>query len=192
MAATTIYLVRHAQSRPTLDVPEPDWPLSELGREQARALVPAMIGLGIGVVYSSPYLRALHTVLPLAEALQLQVRVEHGLHERVLSRRNLGDEYWATVERYWGDPDFALPDGESNRACARRIVPAIDALAARHPGETLALASHGNALAIYLGTIDPDFGYERWRAMRNPDLFRVRYEEGRPSWDGVSLPTSVE
>ena len=140
---TTIYLVRHAESRPSAEVREPDWPLSERGREQARALVAAMQGLGIDAIYS-------------------------------------------------GDRDFALPDGESNRACARRMVQAIDALAARHPGETIALASHGNALALYLGSLDPSFGYAQWRAMRNPDLFRVVYEAGRASWDGASLPTCDE
>jgi 2,3-bisphosphoglycerate-dependent phosphoglycerate mutase len=112
------------------------------------------------------------------------------LHERVLSRRNLGDEYWHTIERYWGDADFALPDGESNRACAARMVQAVDQLAAQHPGEILAVASHGNALALYLGTIERAFGYAEWRAMRNPDLFCVQYENGRATWDGVRLPTS--
>lgn len=190
---TTIYLVRHAESRPSAEVRERDWPLSERGREQARALVAAMQGLGIDAIYSSPYPRAAHTVAPLAAALGKPLGIVEALRERVLTRRNLGrDEYWPTIERYWGDRDFALPDGESNRACARRMVQAIDALAARHPGETIALASHGNALALYLGSLDPSFGYAQWRAMRNPDLFRVVYEAGRASWDGASLPTCDE
>ena len=186
---TTIYLVRHAQSQPSADVDEPQWPLSERGSEQARALVPAMRSLGIATLYSSPYPRAIHTLAPLAEALGKPLIVEHALHERVLSRRNLGDQWWPTIERYWRDPDFALDDGESNRACTRRMRDAIDRLAARHLGETLALASHGNAIALYLGTIDPGFGFEQWRAMRNPDLFCIRYQDGCASWDGTRLPT---
>jgi hypothetical protein len=62
----------------------------------------------------------------------------------------------------------------------------------RHRGEAIAVASHGNALAIYLGTIDASFGIEQWRAMRNPDLFRVVYEGERPTWDGTRLPTTLE
>jgi 2,3-bisphosphoglycerate-dependent phosphoglycerate mutase len=189
--STTIYLVRHAESRPSSDVPEPEWPLSARGQEQAKALVPVMQALAIGAIYSSPYRRALHTLTPLAAALGKQVIVEPTLHERVLARRNLGDEFWPTIERYWANADFALPDGESNRTCARRMVQAIDRLAALHRGETIALASHGNALALYLGTLDQSFGYQQWRAMRNPDLFRIVYEGERATWDGVRMPAAA-
>lgn len=186
---STLYLIRHAESLPSAETPEPEWPLSERGREQARRLAGAMRELGIDALYSSPYRRALHTIAPLAEALGKPVTPVHELHERALARGPLGDRFWPLIERYWADADYALPDGESNRACALRMRRAVDALAARHPGETIALVSHGNALALYLGTLDPGFGYAQWREMRNPDLFRVIYEAGRPSWDGERLPT---
>jgi 2,3-bisphosphoglycerate-dependent phosphoglycerate mutase len=189
---TTIYLVRHAESRPSADVPEPDWPLSERGREQAEALIGAMRALELDAIYSSPYPRALRTVMPLAQAIGKQVTTVPELRERVLCRSNLGDQYWPTIDRYWADADFALPDGESNRACALRMTAAIEALAVRHPGEVIALASHGNALALYLGQLDPSFGYSEWRAMRNPELFRVVHEAGRATWDGTRLPTAMD
>lgn len=188
---TTIYLVRHAESLPSADVPEPDWPLSERGREQAQALIGAMRALDLDAIYSSPYPRAVHTVMPLAEAIGKQVTVVPALRERILCRRNLGDQFWPTIDRYWADPDFALPDGESNRACALRMTRAIDDLAARHRGEVIALASHGNALALYLGQLDSSFGYAEWRAMKNPDLFRIGYGVGRATWDGTRLATAV-
>jgi 2,3-bisphosphoglycerate-dependent phosphoglycerate mutase len=188
---TTIYLVRHAESRVSLEVAEPDWPLSERGQQQAQALVHVMRVLPIDALYSSPYPRALHTLLPLAETIGKPVTVVHALRERTLSTRNLGDEWLQEVQRYWADADYALPDGESNRTCAARVTQAIDALAALHDGETLALASHGNALALFLGSVDASFGYAQWRTMRNPDLFRIVYEDGRATWDGARLPTSV-
>src|SRR5690349_3047397 len=83
---TTLYLVRHAESAPSDDVPEPDWPLSARGVAQASALAPAMRGLGITAIYSSPYLRARHTVAPLAEALGLPVTVRDALRERALGK----------------------------------------------------------------------------------------------------------
>ena len=188
---TVVYLVRHAQSQPSSDVPEPEWPLSEAGRAQAEALVAAMLPLGIDALYSSPYPRAADTLRPLARALGQPVSICEPVHERVLSRSSLPDDWSSILEKYWDDPDFALPDGESNRACAQRVVPAIAQLAHRHSGQTLAIASHGNAIALYLGSFHPSFGFEQWRAMRNPDLFRVVYEVGQPAWDGVSLATSI-
>lgn len=187
---TTVYLVRHAESLPAADVPEPEWPLSARGLEQAQALVPAMRELGIHAIYSSPYPRAFATLAPLARALGKEISVVESLHERVLARRNLSrDEYWATLQRSWADPDFALPDGESNHQCARRMASAVSELAARHAGETIALASHGNALALFLRTLDPSFGFEAWREMRNPDLFRVVFEPDSPTWSRIPLPT---
>jgi 2,3-bisphosphoglycerate-dependent phosphoglycerate mutase len=189
---TTIYLVRHAESQPSAEVPEPAWPLSERGKVQAQALVVAMRGLGTTAIYASPYIRAVQTVAPLAAALGMEVQIVDALRERSLGRLELGVDHRTMVERCWADASFALPDGESNTACARRVVPAIAELASRHRGEAIAVASHGNALGIYLSTIDPGFGFAQWRSMRNPDLFRVVCEDDRVTWDGTRLPTAIE
>ena len=48
------YLLRHAYSVASRTVPEPDWPLSAQGREQADALVPILQPLSIDRVVTSP------------------------------------------------------------------------------------------------------------------------------------------
>jgi broad specificity phosphatase PhoE len=53
--STVLYLVRHAESLPSDELPEPQWPLSERGRRQAEALREVLNGLGVGAIYSSPY-----------------------------------------------------------------------------------------------------------------------------------------
>jgi 2,3-bisphosphoglycerate-dependent phosphoglycerate mutase len=189
---TTIYLVRHAESEPSADTPEPAWPLSARGLAQATSLVPAMHGLGISAIYSSPFPRALQTVAPLAAALAVDVSVIDALRERALGRVQFGDDIGSIVQRCWADASFALPGGESNAACTGRVVQAIAQLATRHGGKSIAVASHGNALALYLGTLEPSFGYEQWRSMRNPDLFRVVYDQDRATWDGLRLPTAID
>lgn len=89
------------------------------------------------------------------------------------------------------DPDFALRDGESNNACRARMVGAIGELVDRHSGGILAVGSHGNAIALFLHSLDPAFGMADWRAMRNPDLYRIVYEGARATWDGSRLPTAA-
>jgi 2,3-bisphosphoglycerate-dependent phosphoglycerate mutase len=106
---TTIYLVRHAESQPSSEVPEPEWPLSTRGAKQARALVSSLRGLGAAAIYASPYLRAVQTVEPLAIALGMDVALIEALRERALGRVDLGADHAVLVERYWADPDFALP-----------------------------------------------------------------------------------
>ena len=50
--SATVYLLRHAESRPDATVRESDWPLSERGHQQAIDIVPLLTTLGIDQVYS--------------------------------------------------------------------------------------------------------------------------------------------
>jgi len=79
---TTLYLIRHAQSRPTGRLDEPDWPLSELGVEQAKHLPPLLEPLGIQRIVSSPYIRCLNTIRPFADQFNIDIEIREGLRER--------------------------------------------------------------------------------------------------------------
>ncbi len=78
----TAYLVRHAEagSRERWTAPDPDRPLTEPGRIQAAALV-GLIGPGVRSVLSSPYVRCVETVAPLAGALGLRLEEDDRLAE---------------------------------------------------------------------------------------------------------------
>jgi 2,3-bisphosphoglycerate-dependent phosphoglycerate mutase len=56
-------------------------------------------------------------------------------------------------------------------------------MAKKHNGVTLLLVSHGNAIALYLNSIEPSFGYDGWAAMKNPDVFRVVVGADASTWD---------
>lgn len=182
MPETTVYLLRHAQSAHDAVLPESLWPLTVAGRRQAEALIPLLKTLGIDQVFSSPYPRAQDTARPFAMAAGLPITPVYDLRERLLSDKPL-DDFLDVLQKSWQDFDFALPKAESSAACQRRIVAAVDALASQHPGQTLLLASHGNAIGLFLNRLDGDFGFEQWRALRNPDLFCVRYGDDGPRWD---------
>ena len=76
------YLVRHAKagSRERWTAPDRHRPLSAPGRIQADALA-RLLGPLTRSVRSSPYLRCVETVAPLAEALGLRVEEEDRLAE---------------------------------------------------------------------------------------------------------------
>jgi phosphohistidine phosphatase SixA len=81
-AESTSYLVRHAKagSRERWTEPDRNRPLTEAGRIQAKALID-LIGKGVRSVKSSPYVRCVETVAPLAAALGLKVEEEDRLAE---------------------------------------------------------------------------------------------------------------
>jgi len=179
MPITTVLLVRHAQSAPDFDIDEADWPLSNDGVEQARALVHELTPEVPNRLVSSPYRRAIATLEPLAAHLGLPIEIVPDLRERKLADGRLPD-WRAQLERSWSDFERALPGGESARTCQRRMVDALSRVADATPGETLAICSHGNAIALFINAIDPGFGFAQWAEMRNPHVFR--FERSPESW----------
>jgi 2,3-bisphosphoglycerate-dependent phosphoglycerate mutase len=134
---------------------------------------------------SSPYARAQATVEPYAQAVGLSVHVTAGLRERKLTE-DWREDWLDLVWRSWVDFSFALPRCESSAACQQRMHACLAQLAADHRGQTLLVCSHGNAIALYLHGINDTFGFEAWATMKNPELFRITYEAGKPFWDKSS------
>ena len=179
---STVYLLRHAETQPDPDIPEPDWALSSRGRQQALDLIPVLEELGVDVITSSPYLRAINTVRPFADRLGLEVTVHPDLRERKLIE-GMAPDFRALLRKTWEDFQFAAPGGESSAACQARVRRAINELTTRNQGLTLLLASHGNAIGLYLNSIDGSFGFDDWSRMKNPDLFKVAVSTGQHFWD---------
>jgi phosphohistidine phosphatase SixA len=78
----TSYLVRHAKagSRERWTAPDRDRPLSAPGRLQAAALA-RLLAPATRAVMSSPYIRCVETVAPLAEAAGLRIEEDDRLAE---------------------------------------------------------------------------------------------------------------
>jgi len=79
----TIYLVRHGKAGSRRDWKDPDdeRPLSKRGRRQAEALVDLLADRGIVSVFSSPSVRCVQTVEPVAEELGMAVDLRPELGE---------------------------------------------------------------------------------------------------------------
>ena len=74
----------------------------------------------------------------------------------------------------WRDPHIAHPGGESNVVAQQRGVAAVENLRHQHgDAEHVALATHGNLLALILQHYDPALGYEFWQALTMPDVYRL-------------------
>lgn len=172
ISKTTTVLIRHAESAPSSVLPEPDWPLSEHGVEQAATLAIELSSRAIDRVFSSPYLRAVDTVKPLAENLGRPVEVRTDLRERKLCD-GIRSDWMNLLERSWRDFAFSLPGCESSHECQSRVRRCLEEIARENEGMTVAVASHGNAIGLFLNSLDPGFGFEQWREMKNPDIFEI-------------------
>lgn len=155
-----IVLVRHAlpvRVDATPDGRPADPGLAPAGVEQAARLVRALALDEVTALYTSPARRARQTAEPLSRALGLEPVVEPGLAEfdvqdtayvPVEELRAAGDPRWHALVR--GDLYSSGVDPAAFRA---RVVAAVEAVVARHPGGRAVLFSHAGTCNAYLGHV---------------------------------------
>jgi 2,3-bisphosphoglycerate-dependent phosphoglycerate mutase len=164
-----IYLVRHAHSDYS---PDEMRPLSVAGQEAAGRVADALQASGITRIVSSPYRRAVQTVEPLAARLSIPVEIDADLRERRLSNVPL-DDFLRCLAATWQDFELTYPGGEASREAQIRVSAAIRRIAAESGDQNVAVASHGNAVALFLQTLDPAVDFAFWRQMSLPDIYAV-------------------
>jgi 2,3-bisphosphoglycerate-dependent phosphoglycerate mutase len=171
-----IFLVRHAHSDYS---PDEMRGLSESGRAAALRVADLLACEHVAMIVSSPYRRAVETVQPLADRLGVSIAIEDDLRERRLSAGPVEDVR-AAIEATWRNFDFAHPGGESSSTAQERVSRAIGRIVEDARDRNVVIASHGNALALFLRTIDPAVGFAFWSRMSLPDVFSV--DVSRDPW----------
>ena len=161
--ATQITAVRHgetdwnAQSRLQGQL---DIDLNKRGRWQAQRAGLALADSGITTIYCSDLRRAHDTALAISRAIAqhsgiaaTDLRLEPGLRERSfgdfqgLTYDEVGELHPEDALRWkQRDPHWAPPSGESYATVYQRVATTLHAIAAQHPGEHIALVSHGGVL----------------------------------------------
>ncbi len=153
---TRVVAIRHGETAWNVDTRiqgQLDVPLNEHGRWQARQLAQALSDEGLQAVYSSDLRRAHETAQCLGEATALPVATDPGLRERgfgcfegltfhEIEARHPEDS------RRWRERDLAFGPGggETLPDFYARCVGTAARLAARHPGQAIALVAHGGVL----------------------------------------------
>ena len=151
---TILILARHGRSTANaagiLAGRMPGVTLDDAGRAQAEALEPAL--KQVQAAYSSPMERCRQTA---AWAGHPDAVVEHGLNEcdyGSWSGTNLEtlahEELWSDIQLH--PTAVAFPAGESMLAMQQRCLAAVRGIIERHPGEIVAVFSHGDPIKVIL------------------------------------------
>lgn len=167
-----------------------DVPLAPLGLLQGEAASRYLAEhYPIDAIYSSDLCRAKETLMPLAKALSLPIVTRIDLREIRLGEwegktyeevQRLYPETYAMIQsekwraRYEG--------GESYREAYDRAVRAFSAIAAENEGKTVAVASHGGTVRLYLTHLlgIPFESNEIAPALGNASLTVVELDGGKP------------
>lgn len=163
-----LVLIRHCNA----DGQHKDSPLTNLGVNQARRLAEYLEkeALSPAKILSSPYMPAVETIKPYARTKGLKVEKDQRLQERIISNQPV-DDWIGVVKDSFEDPDLKLPGGESAKDALCRFQEVVDTLA--DTDDPYLIVTHGNLLALYLHDINPEFDFQDWQVLKNPDVFIV-------------------
>ncbi|WP_078551953.1 histidine phosphatase family protein [Bacillus alkalicellulosilyticus] len=175
----SIYVVRHceAEGQPA------EAPLTESGVKQADDLVDFFKNKKVERIISSPYKRAIQTIQPLANQLQLEIEKNPLLKERELSTDSFPD-WLEKLKTTYDDLDLKFKGGESSSEAANRIKKVVDEIGKSKPDHTI-IVTHGNIMSLLLNHYDSQFGFDRWANLSNPDVYLLKIDENEVAFERV-------
>ncbi|HVJ83805.1 MAG TPA: histidine phosphatase family protein [Planctomycetia bacterium] len=168
MKPTTLLLARHGATEYNLIEPyvlqgrKIDPPLAPVGLAQASALAAALAEKPLAAIYASEFRRAQETAAAVAGRHALPVKTLAGIGEIDIGLWE--GLTWDQIAAQWPSEKAAFDrdeaaagyfGGENFFQLRDRVVPALESLAAAHPGETVLAVGHNGvnrvALAHWLG-----------------------------------------
>lgn len=183
---TELLLIRHGETdwnRELRFQGQLDVSLNATGLEQAQRVAQRLAQESLHGLVSSDLQRALQTARAVAaQVTQLDPVLEAALREqhfgvveglRVPEIKARYPEAWARWVRF--EADYAFDGGESTLAFHGRVLAALRALAQRHPGQRLAVVTHGGVLdMVYRSALGLPLSGPRQCAIPNAGINRVR------------------
>lgn len=154
--ACTLYIVRHAEAEGNLYRRIHGWYdslITDNGYRQIAALEERFRDIPVDAVYSSDLFRTKTTAGAICRPKGLALQTRADLRE--LSMGVWEDHTWGEVAHFQSehylrystcDPGWKNEGGESRQEGRRRIRAAILDIAARHPGEQVAVVCHGDII----------------------------------------------
>jgi len=204
MPQTTLILIRHGETAWNAErrlQGHIDIALNAEGLRQAEALAAALADDKLDAIVSSDLSRAAQTADAVARSHKLPVARDPLLRERCFGGFE-GLLYAEIEQRFpaefaaWQARDVhaRLPDGirvaETFRQFYDRVIKAILAQAARHPGQTLALVAHGGVLeCAYRAALGLSLETPRDFPVMNASINRFTVQDGKlalVSWGEVA------
>lgn len=185
-----LYLVRHGQSEGNVQMTfhgQTDYPLTPLGREQARQAGEKLREIPFARCYASDLSRAWDTALACVEGRGMVPRVCPALREQFvgdiegLTWEEMGERYPRLRHDFIHNWRATTPPGgESPDGMIARVTACVDGIIAR--GEDALLAAHFGSLAIilcHLGLVPEEEAMTPKWAFGQGTYTAVRIEEGR-------------
>jgi probable phosphoglycerate mutase len=165
--STELLLVRHGESEAVVpDRPFPrvdghgDPELAPEGRVQAEQIADRLAGHPIDAIYVTTLRRTVQTAAPLAARLGLEPAVERDLREVNLGewegelyRKHVAEGHPLAMRMLKEQRWDVIPGAESAESLRTRVRGALDRIVTAHPGECVAVFTHGGVIGEILAQV---------------------------------------
>lgn len=189
---TRLILIRHGQSQSNLEdkfAGHTDVMLTELGKTQGKCTGEFLKNEKIDAVYSSELTRAYETACYTAEYHNLKVTKYAGVNEvdgglwETLTYSEIKEKF--PEQNYIWHNNIGhcyCENGESVAQVRDRVYNALEELAKKHSGQTVAIGTHGMALRAFILKVQGlslDEMQEKTKWASNASVTYVDYEDGK-------------
>jgi len=171
-------MVRHGDS--PKDGNERTRGLTAKGNIDAKRITNILKKECIDIVISSPYKRSILTVQEIADQLGQKVTVYEDLKERIFTvgkNRISDEELYPLLYKSFSEPDYALPEGESNKECQIRAIKALQEILKTYRGQKVVVGTHGAVMTLMMGFYDSKYDLEFLLQTSKPDIYRMEFNE---------------
>ena len=162
-----LLLVRHCAASGQ----EPTADLTPEGFSQSESLATFLSERSVDQIISSPYVRAINSVLKVADRLNIAIKTDVRLIERRLGCD--GDPKWLDcLSASFDDLSLRFGDGESGLEAMQRGRSVVNELIGSS-SKLPVVVTHGNLLVLILKSFAPSWGFQHWKSLTNPDVFEL-------------------
>lgn len=176
---TTIYFVRHCEPNYN-NHDDTSRELTEKGLQDCQLILNFFENKVVDSIFSSPYKRAVDTVMPLSIKLGMELKIVDNFRERKVDSVWI-EEFTSFTKRQWSDFSYKLSDGESLQEVQTRNISALFTILKDYQGNSVVIGSHGTAISTILNYFNPSFGYEAFNQIKGlmPFIATLTFEKDR-------------
>jgi len=152
----TVWFATHPAVVIDPNVPVTEWPLTEAGRDRVRAALALPWTKGLAAIWSSTERKAIDAATILAEGTGIDFSTMRDLGENDRSATGYlpREEFEATADLFFANPQQSILGWERAIDAQRRIVGAVEAvLAASAPG-SIVIVAHGAVGALLMAALE--------------------------------------
>ena len=171
---TRLIFIRHAESDNNVKN-EVNRPLTNFGLKSANRIPKLFLNTSIHHFYSSPYVRTIETIKPLAKQKEMDILLRPNLKERKIGI--WVDDFFKYAQKQWNNFDYKIEQGESLREVQKRNIAEVMKIINDHKNQTIVIGTHGTALCTILNHFDRKYNFDYFQsiAKKMPLFIEVRF-----------------